>query len=119
MLSLGDKLLLGINTTIISMSIVFIVLIFLGFIIKLISKVVEKMNLNPQNIQKNMVDKDSQIVKVDKQESLQTTGSVSGQITFKEDVSDDEIAAVLAVVAHELKRPLEEIKINSIKLINE
>ncbi|CDF59102.1 OadG family protein [Thermobrachium celere] len=119
MLSLGDKLLLGVNTTIISMTIVFIVLIFLGLIIKLISKVVEKMNYNHQKIESNMVDKNSKAVKMDKQELLQTTGSVSGQINLKGEVSDDEIAAVLAVVAHELKRPLEQVKINSIKLINE
>ncbi|WP_443110768.1 OadG family protein [Caloramator sp. mosi_1] len=35
---------MGINTTIIAMLIVFLVLIFLGFIIKIISLFVEKMN---------------------------------------------------------------------------
>ncbi|WDC85483.1 hypothetical protein PL321_09375 [Caloramator sp. mosi_1] len=48
----------------------------------------------------------------------QTSGKLSGQINTEAELDDEEAAAILAVVAHELKRPLNEIKIKSIRLLN-
>lgn len=116
-MNLGDRLLLGINTTITAMLIVFVVLISLGYVIKIISLFVEKMNLNSQKSNESDNMRETPVLK-DEFIATQTTGSVSGEINLEAELNDEEAAAILAVIAHELRRPLNEVKIKSIKLIN-
>ncbi|MCX7695759.1 MAG: OadG family protein [Caloramator sp.] len=116
-MSLGDRLLLGLNTTITAMLIVFVVLIFLGFVIKIISVFVEKMNLNSHQTYKEFNKSNGPVLK-DEFIHTQTTGSLSGEINLEAELNDEEAAAILAVIAHELKRPLDEVRIKSIKLLN-
>ncbi|MBZ4664432.1 MAG: sodium pump decarboxylase, gamma subunit [Caloramator sp.] len=116
-MNLGDRLLLGINTTITAVLIVFVVLIFLGYVIKIISLFVEKMNLNSHKTDE-VNNKSEKPVLKEELICTQTTGSVSGELNLEAELNDEEAAAILAVIAHELKRPLNEVKIKSIKLIN-
>lgn len=116
-MTIGERLLLGFNTTIIAMTIVFIVLIFLGFCIRAITLIVEKLKLDNQSTSKNVEVKNKK-VDINSAKHIETTGISEGEITITSDISDDEFAVLLAVVAHELKKPLEEVKIKSIKLLN-
>lgn len=116
-MTIGERLLLGFNTTIIAMTIVFIVLIFLGFCIRAITLIVEKLKLDNHSTPKNVEIKNKKVDFVSAKH-IETTGTSEGELTITSDISDDEFAVLLAVVAHELRKPLEEVKIKSIKSLN-
>ncbi|MCX7951423.1 MAG: OadG family protein [Clostridiales bacterium] len=116
-MTIGERLLLGFNTTVIAMTIVFVVLIFLGFCIRAITLIVEKLKLDNHSTPKNVEIKNKKVDEVSAKHA-ETTGTSAGEITITSDITDDEFAVLVAVVAHELKKPLEEVKIKSIKLLD-
>lgn len=116
-MTIGERLLLGFNTTVIAMTIVFVVLIFLGFCIRAITLIVEKLKLDNHSIPKGLDIKNKKQDLVGAKH-IETTGTSEGEITVTSDITDDEFAVLISVVAHELKKPLEQVKIKSIKLLD-
>lgn len=111
--TVGEKLILGINTTIIGMLVVFIVLIALCYVIVLQSKFL--LRFSPKTPQK--IKEDVQLDIKEDYELVEKTGFVEGEAII--DIEDDEVtAAIMAAVSFDADIPLKELKINSIKQID-
>ncbi|MEZ0536547.1 OadG family protein [Caldicellulosiruptoraceae bacterium PP1] len=113
-MSMGERFILGINTTIIGMLVVFIVLVFLSYIIGFQSKILQKLVKTQDKKETNDID-----LKVDfneEYETIEKTGFTSGEATVV-DADDETVAAILASVSFDADIPLNELKIKSIKPI--
>lgn len=117
-MTIGDKLLLGVNTTIIGMGIVFIVLIALCLIVMLESYLLKDANTKkttgsaPQIAESNAVQKPAI-------SQNQKKGMTSGQAKIESTASDEELAAIMACVSFDADIPLNQLKIKQIRLIEE
>jgi len=95
--------------------IVFIVLIVLMLLITLLGKVVDKTNELSKKKQAAVENVTNEVV--EEKEKEYATGSC-GELTLVK-VEDREAAMIMAIVADELKTPLNELRFKSIKRVDE
>lgn len=113
--SVADKLALGGNTTLIGMSIVFLVLIALWLIIVVEHKIIEgvqsayKKN-EPAKVETAAPAPVSTAVPVQEK-----CGKSNGETEITADVDDETTAVILASVSEHTSIPMDELKIKSIK----
>ncbi len=116
--TLGERLILGFEVTIIGMLIVFAVLALLSLIISFLSKVLQKIAKAPQKESGIGEDLNLAIDETEGYKPVDKTGFVSGE-AYVLDADDEEVAAILAAVSFDSDIPLSELKIKSIKPIKE
>lgn len=114
--TVGQKLILGIEVTIIGMLIVFAVLALLSVIISFLSKFLN--SLQKPKVMTNGIDIGLCEDDFEEYKSVEKTGFSAGEaIVF--DAEDDEVAAILAAVSFDADISLNELKIKSIKEIKD
>lgn len=115
--TIGQKLILGIEVTIIGMLIVFIVLALLSVIISFLSKVLNSVQKpRTQDFKKDETGLEEEGYEEFK--TIEKTGFTSGEAVVL-DVEDEEIAAIMAAVSFDSDISLSDLKIKSIKPIKE
>ncbi|AZT91474.1 sodium pump decarboxylase subunit gamma [Caldicellulosiruptor changbaiensis] len=115
--TLGERLILGFEVTIIGMLIVFAVLALLSLIISLLSKILQRITKLPQKERGIDEDLNLTIDETKEYKPADKTGFVSGEALVI-DADDEEVAAILAAVSFDTSIPLSELKIKSIKPVN-
>lgn len=110
-MSLTEELLLGCNTAVIGMGIVFIVLISLSIIIAIQSKLVKAFFKG--SFTKEQPDEPSG----EEFQVLDNIGSSTSGKTLLTGVDDETAAAIMILVSHHVNIPLSELKFKSIKAI--
>lgn len=106
-----EKLILGLNTTIIGMGIVFLVLIALSIIVMIQSKVVAAF------FKGSSAEGPAEEILAVPTGSIDKTGTTSGE-TLVTGIDDEEtVALIMTIVSHHVNIPLNEIKFKSIKAI--
>lgn len=117
-MTIGDKLLLGLNTTLIGMGIVFLVLVALYYIIKLESSIFRKFASTEAASAASRPGSAQPARGIVSDDSLKK-GVISGRAEVKGAESDEELAAIMASVSFDCDIPLSQLKIKSIKRIGE
>lgn len=107
-MSNGELLLLGINTTVIGMGIVFIVLIFLNGVVVLQSKLLHR----KEKVTSSGAPKIHQIKEMEKQ-----CTTSSGNVIVQGVENEESLALIMAVVSNAAGIPLHDLKFKSIKAI--
>lgn len=118
-MNLGDTLLLGVNTTIVCMAIVFIILIVLSIIIILQSKILKL--LTNQDKSEDKVNENQLEVKVRPEvvsKAPVMTGSTKGQAKLVGLESEEHVAIIMAAVSDAANIPITALKIRSIKRVD-
>lgn len=119
----GDKLLLGVNTTIIAMGIVFIVLILLAVLIviqsrilKVLSDIAERKEAKETRLSNDY----EETPKASKQETkmLVQKGSTKGEMELLGVEEEEHVAAIMAAVSTTTNIPVSALRIKSIKRID-
>jgi Na+-transporting methylmalonyl-CoA/oxaloacetate decarboxylase gamma subunit len=110
-MSIVEKLILGLNTTVIGMGIVFLVLIVLSIIVAVQSKLVMAF------FKGSSAGKPEEEISAAPTGSINKTGIISGE-TVLVGVDDEEtVALIMAIVSQHVNIPLNEIKFKSIKAV--
>ena len=110
-MSFAEKMILGVNTTVIGMGIVFLVLIALSIIIAIQSKFVSvffKGSLTPGR---------SGELSGEKTPAIDKTGAVSGETVLIGIDDEETVAIIMAIVSHQVNIPINQLKFKSIKAI--
>jgi Na+-transporting methylmalonyl-CoA/oxaloacetate decarboxylase gamma subunit len=118
-MNLSDTLLLGVNTTIVCMAIVFIVLIILAVIIVLQSKILKL--LSKQEKEADEVKVNKPVVEVKHQDVPSTpvkTGLTKGEAKLVGLEDEEHAAVIMAAVSNAANIPLTALRIKSIKRID-
>lgn len=110
-MSLVEKLILGCNTTVIGMGIVFLVLIILSIIISVQSKLIMSFFNRSASKEQPVEPLADEVQVINKAGS-----SVSGK-TLLSEVDDETAALIMIIVSHHVNIPLDELKFKSIKAI--
>lgn len=115
--SVGGRLLLGVNTTIIAMGIVFIVLILLAVIIVIQSKILGLVS----NKSKEIEPKDNSIPKAAIQTKPQVyqKGIVKGKASITGVEDEEQVAVIMSAVSAASNMPISSLKIKSIRKIDD
>lgn len=118
-MNLSDTLLLGVNTTIVCMAIVFVVLIILAVIIVLQSKILKL--LSKQEKEADEVKVNKPVVEVKHQDAQSTpvkTGLTKGEAKLVGIEDEEHVAVIMAAVSDAANIPLTTLRIKSIKRID-
>lgn len=118
-MSSGDTLLPGVNTTIVSMVIVFIVLIILAVIIVLQSKILKLLTKQAKELQevrdsKPKVDVKPQYI----MNTPENTGLSKGETKLLGIENEEHVAVIMAAVSNAVNIPITALKIRSIKRVD-
>lgn len=115
---IADKLILGINTTVIGMGIVFIVLISLQLLLVLQAKLLECKQTDRENYYKKSPASANTSGSIPATLPISDkTGNTAGEVVLS-GIEDDETAAlIMSVVSCEADIPLSQLKFNHIKAV--
>lgn len=117
--TVGDKLLLGVNTTIIAMGIVFIVLILLAILIVLQSKILKTLSSMKERNEAKPGKVYENVQKVSEREEVKHAEEITKGETVLIGIEEEEhIAAIMAAVSAAANIPVSVLKIRSIKQID-
>ncbi|WAM34009.1 OadG family transporter subunit [Caldicellulosiruptor morganii] len=112
--TIGERLILGFEVTIIGVLIVFAVLALLSLIISLLSKVLQKISKADQKETDVPAELSFDMDLTEEVKPPDKAGFVSGEaVVFGAD--DEEVAAILAAISFDSDIPLSEMRIKSIK----
>lgn len=111
--TLGGKLALGGNTTLIGMGIVFMVLIALWLIVVIEHKIIEGVS----GAVKGKIPAKTEPAAATAEATVTKSGSFSGNADVTGVVDDETLASILAAVSTEANIPMDEIKITDIKAL--
>lgn len=115
--SVGGRLLLGLNTTIIAMGIVFIVLILLAVIIVIQSKILGLISNKPKEIEPedNLIPKEAKPVKP----QVYQKGIVKGKASITGVENEEQVAVIMSAVSAASNMPISSLKIRSIRKVDD
>lgn len=122
--SIGDKLILGINTTVIAMAIVFLVLVLLAVIIVVQSKTLNAIsNLahrmdKVEEKEKSTVQAKPEITKKSQPQGVDK-GFTKGETKLVGVENEEHVAVIIAAVSNATDMPLTSLKIKSIKRVDD
>lgn len=115
-MSMGERFILGLNTTIIGMLVVFLVLVFLSYIISFQSKILQKLVKTEEK--KDTKDLNLSVDITEDYVTIEKTGFTSGEAVVI-DADDETVAAILASISYDADISLNELQVKSIKPIND
>lgn len=125
-MNLGEKLVLGLDTTVISMGIVFLVLIALAVLISIQYRILKALGVISDKMDKPASNQVSVPAAVPASVSSPAAAAIPGSAGLTKGearlvgVEDEEIVAVvMAAVSHASSIPLSELRIRSIKRVDE
>ena len=110
-MSIFEKLLLGVNTTVIGMGIVFLVLIILSIIVAIQSKLVAVFFKGLSSGKEQAEIAPVQAVSIPK------SGTTNGETELNGIDDEETVAVIMATVSRDANIPLHELKIKSIKAV--
>ncbi|GEM_PF-2247041 len=118
--TVGDKLLLGVNTTIIAMGIVFIVLILLAVLIVIQSRTLKVLSSIAERKETKLSKVHEEAPKASVQEPRKPVqkGSTKGEMDLLGVEEEEHVAAIMAAVSAASNIPVSALKIKSIKRID-
>lgn len=115
-MTIGDKLLLGVNTTLIGMGIVFLVLIALCFIVMFESYIFKNFKTEKAPEHTPQAESAKPVQRAAVSQNLKK-GKTIGETVTEGVESDEELAAIMASVSFDADIPLNQLKIKKIRLM--